>query len=437
MPKLSFKLRHAKGNAASIIIVYNYGKEKRLRYATKYRVQNKKNWNANTERVKNVIEELDRVEINGKLDQLQLAINSFYGNRVIKEGKELTDDLLKDVCDKVLGRKQVEDEVEKLELLEFYKWYIDFYQKNPLMSSGKVLAKGTASTYKNSRKILKRFNEEQNYRISFEKIGQKFYRDFLKWLHEKDYSTNYIGTQIKNLKTILNASLELEHHDNREHLKKYFKKPYEEVNHVYLTPDELENIYNVELKNIKPIKISKSLYLTPEQLDTARDLFLISANTGLRVSDFNRLAKNNIIEAEGKKFIQIVIKKTQKPVTVPLKTMVINILNKRNGHPPKKMPEQHINYAIKEVARLAKVDSDEILERTEGGIKKQISKKKYELIGNHSARRSYSSNAYLAGVPIQDIMLTTGHKNERTFLLYVKASSLQRAIKTATHPFFN
>lgn len=437
MAKLSFKLRNAKGNAASIIIVYNYGKDKRLRYATKYRVQNKKNWNPITQRVKNVIEELDRVEINSKLDKLQLAINSFYGDRVIKESKELTDDLLKDVCDEVLGRKKAETGVQKLELLPFYKWYIEFYQKNPLMSTSRVLSEGTAKTYNNAYNILLRFNKELNYRLSYHKIGQKFYRDFLQWLQHEQYSANYIGTQIKILKTMLNASLELEHHNNSEHLKKYFKKPSEIVNHISLSPDEINKLFEVDLSNVKPIKISDSLYLTQTQLNKARDLFLISANTGLRVSDFNRLKRKNIIERDGRKFIQIVTKKTGQPVTVPLKKMVLDILEKREGNPPSRMTEQHINYAIKEVAKLAGIDSDEKIKRTIGGVTKEISQKKYDLISNHTARRTYATNAFLAGVPVQDIMVTTGHKTERIFNNYIKANDLQRALKTATHPFFD
>ncbi|WP_283637062.1 tyrosine-type recombinase/integrase [Aquaticitalea lipolytica] len=437
MAKLTFKLREAKNNSASIMLVFNYGKEKRLRYATGFRVQNKKNWDASKMRIKNVIEELDRVYVNNKLNDLNSAIEKEYAKRTIEEGKEVTNDYIKDVCDNVLGKRDIDNNIEKLELLPFYKWFIDNYQKNPLMTSSKPLSKGTAKTYTNAYKLLKQFNKEFTYRLSYEKIGQKFYRDYLKWLQTKHYTANYIGTQIKVLKTMLNASLELEHHNNREHLKKYFSKPTEEVNHIYLNPDELQALFKVDVSNIKPIKISKSLYLTPEQLDNARDLFLISANTGLRVSDFNRLKLKNIIETDGRKFIQIITKKTQNPVTIPVNTMVNNILKKRDGHPPKRMTDQHINYAIKEVAKLAEINSIETIERTIGGVKKSTEYKKYELISNHSARRSYSTNAFLAGVPIQDIMMSTGHKTEKIFKNYVKASDLQRAIKTSSHPFFD
>ena len=43
------------------------------------------------------------------------------------------------------------------------------------------------------------------------------------------------------------------------------------------------------------------------------------------------------------------------------------------------------------------------------------------LIGStHTARRSFSTNEYLAGTPTLTIMAITGHKTEKAFLRYIK-----------------
>ena len=100
MSKLTFKLRDAKNNAASILLVFNYGKEKRLRYATGFRIQNKKNWDSTKMRIKNVIEELDRVYVNNKLNDLHAAIEKEYAkNRDQREKrlKERIDNLEKEI----------------------------------------------------------------------------------------------------------------------------------------------------------------------------------------------------------------------------------------------------------------------------------------------------------------------------------------------------
>ena len=116
--------------------------------------------------------------------------------------------------------------------------------------------------------------------------------------------------------------------------------------------------------------------------------------------------------------------------------MVNAILKKRGGKLPAKMPDQHINYAIKEIGKLAEIDSQETKTITKGGKKVIINLKKYDLIKSHTARRSFCTNAYLSGMPTADIMEITTHKSEKIFKNYIKANDLQRAQKIRKHKFF-
>ena len=61
---------------------------------------------------------------------------------------------------------------------------------------------------------------------------------------------------------------------------------------------------------------------------------------------------------------------------------------------------------------------------------------KYDLIKNHTARRSFCTNAYIAGMSTLDIMAISGHSSEKTFLNYIKISADERAVKIAENPFF-
>jgi site-specific recombinase XerD len=61
---------------------------------------------------------------------------------------------------------------------------------------------------------------------------------------------------------------------------------------------------------------------------------------------------------------------------------------------------------------------------------------KYELISTHTARRSFATNAYKAGVPTLSIMKITGHTKESTFLKYIKVSAEENADMLKNHPFF-
>ena len=61
---------------------------------------------------------------------------------------------------------------------------------------------------------------------------------------------------------------------------------------------------------------------------------------------------------------------------------------------------------------------------------------KYMLVKTHTARRSFCTNAYLAGVPVIDIMAISTHTTESSFMRYIKVTKEQQADRMAQHPFF-
>lgn len=85
---------------------------------------------------------------------------------------------------------------------------------------------------------------------------------------------------------------------------------------------------------------------------------------------------------------------------------------------------------------MAEIDGIESTTRSKGGIKENKHVPKYELIKTHTARRSFCINAYLAGVPIIDIMAISTHTTESSFMKYIKVAKEQQADRMALHPFF-
>jgi len=61
---------------------------------------------------------------------------------------------------------------------------------------------------------------------------------------------------------------------------------------------------------------------------------------------------------------------------------------------------------------------------------------KYELIGTHTARRSFATNAYLAGMPTLLIMSITGHTKIEMLMKYICVGNRELAEQAANHPFF-
>jgi len=58
-------------------------------------------------------------------------------------------------------------------------------------------------------------------------------------------------------------------------------------------------------------------------------------------------------------------------------------------------------------------------------------------ISTHTGRRSFCTNTYNAGIPPHQIMTIYGHKSEKVFFNYIKASVKRKAVQIAGHPFFN
>ncbi|MDA9343559.1 site-specific integrase [Algibacter sp.] len=437
MAKLTYILRQGKTKSATIQLFFNYGTEKRLRYSTGLKILDSKNWDEEKMRIKNVAAEVHKNKVNNRLTEIQGFVETLYTD-YITNGTNLNNDILKSELDIFLNRvKPTEQEtIYHLELLPFFNWFIEHYQKTPLVSTGQPMKKGTAKTYRNSYTILKKYNDTVS-KLTYGSIDIEFYDNFLKFTNDNNYSLNYIGTTIKILKTIMNASFEKGFHSNLDFKKRYFKKPSEEVYNIYLSTYELQKIHELDFSNFTPKKINDDFVITSDKLEVARDLFLIAANTGLRVSDFNNLKSKNIILDKNQRYISIITQKNSKRLTIPINSIVKTILDTRNGNPPSKMPEQHINYCLKEIGELAEINDPIKKSITRGGKKEVKTYNKYELITNHTGRRSFCTNAYKSGMPTIDIMAISGHSTEKVFYNYIKVDDLERAEKISKHKFFN
>lgn len=433
--KTVFKPRVGKGKGGIIQLNFNYGTNKRFRYSTGLNIENLNNWDFQKCRIKNVISEPHKAIINNKLNLLQTELEREFINWSVADKNEVNNQILKEFCDRFFD-KSLEEKEKHYEFLPFYEWYIKTYTNNPLPTTGRPMAHSTKKTYTNSYNLIKRF-ATTNYELEYNKITKEFYYDFLDWLFDQDYSNSYIGTQIKVLKTMMEASLELDFHQNRIHRKKFFKKPSSESDSIYLNELELEKIHRKSFVNHRTIILNNGVKLTADKLERAKDIFLISSFTGLRIGDTKRLNSNHIISLKGKEYFQLKTNKTNHPLSIPIHPIVKDILNKRHGELPERIPDQHINYALKKIGELAGIEEEFEKKVTKGGVVKSNIFKKYELICTHTGRRSFCTNAYHAGVVVQDIMTISGHRTEKSFMLYLKLGESQKAEKIGEHPFFN
>lgn len=279
----------------------------------------------------------------------------------------------------------------------------------------------TLASYRVLKGLLNEYHTATGNPIDYDAYSLTFYNSFKIWLTNRGLSLNYVGCLLKNLKILLKLAHADGLHTNTIFQHRDFKKFSEDVDSVYLSDDELTTIFTLNLTQ------------TPG-LDRARDLFLIGCYTGLRFSDFSELRPENI--THNGRTLTCRTQKTAERVVIPLNSKVRAILDKYDGVPPKPISNQRLNEHLKELGKKAGLTERIEITRTEGGSRKTRYVEKWELVGTHTARRSFATNAYLAKVDPVQIMKITGHRSEKMLLRYIKVSSEQNAMLLLDHAHF-
>ncbi len=133
--------------------------------------------------------------------------------------------------------------------------------------------------------------------------------------------------------------------------------------------------------------------------------------------------------------LKVRTEKTDEEVIIPLHTVAKSILDKYSGT-PRLISNQKFNQYIKEVCRIVGLTDLVTLTRTCGGKKVKTTNEKCDVVSSHTARRSFATNAYKAGVPTLAIMAITGHRTEKVFLKYIKVTKEEHASLASQHDFF-
>lgn len=276
----------------------------------------------------------------------------------------------------------------------------------------------------------------QNNPLDWSDIHIDFFRDFVNWFNEKNYSQNTIAHHIKTLKTIMKQGKEDKKHNNLEFQRSAFKVESVEVDTIYLNEDELKKIYNLDLTQVKE-DYDIDLVELPG-LDAARDVFLIGCWTCQRFSDYSRINKVNV--QDGRRVIKLIQVKTGNKCVIPVRAELDTVLKKyeiaKDEYQLPKTFEQKLNKRIKTVCRLAGITELIEITKIKGGKKVTAKYPKYKLVSSHTARRSGISNLYNAGVPSLFIMKLSGHRTEREFMKYLRLTEDEIAKKLSEYDYF-
>jgi integrase len=406
MATIKFFLR-TEQNKAPIYLKFTIGRGKQYTRKTG-KIINPKDWSTTTSLPKQ--NEANNKLLSNSLKDLEAEVLNKYNTDYTKG--EIIDGYW---LEKKIKEFYNQDEKQKsIELItDYIEHYISLAHIKPNGKGGIGLSKSRINDFKLLSKLIKKF--QGNKRYSIKDVNLNFKNEFTKWaLDKENYSKGYTGRTLGTLKTMcLDAEMNgLEVSPQLRNVSG-FKAKNEYV--IYLTPSELEQIEKADLKH--------------NYLNNARKFLLLGCQIGQRGGDLLELTEKNFITRNGLEVIELIQQKTAKRVTIPVLPKTKEII--ADGL-PKKISLQKFNDYIKEVCKIAKIDT--ITEgkkfNKDSNRKEQGKFPKYELVSSHICRRSMATNLF-GILPTQLIMQITQHSTESMLMQYICKSGIDYAQQIA------
>lgn len=209
---------------------------------------------------------------------------------------------------------------------------------------------------------------------------------------EKDLCQNTLIRYMKALKKITNRCLANDWIQKDPFAGIKFRE--EPTEPEFLTLEEVDRIYNC----------------TPgsKRLEVIRDMFLMSAFTGLAFTDVSQLTEDHIIiDNDGNKWIRKPRQKTKQMSNIPLLDVPLSIIEKYQGDPKAKkkgvlLPvpcNQVMNRYLKEIATICNINKH---------------------LTMHTARHTYATLCLSQGVSLKNVSKMLGHTSVKMTERYAR-----------------
>lgn len=270
---------------------------------------------------------------------------------------------------------------------------------------------GTKKSRRNTLKHLRAYHEATHpgRPLSWEALTREYLESFRGWLvTEAGLSTATTNKQLNTLRTFLEWGRDAGKITASVRLGKL--KEEQDGGKMYLAPEAIDALCALDLKDGER---------------DARDWFVIACGTGIRVSDLLALSRANLIATQGKAYAYEITHrqgKTKKVVSIPLVVpQAVQTLERLGWQFPQPRTQPYLNRTIKELARRAGLNAPTEELHPDGRPKMQ-----HEAITMHTGRRSFATNAYIAGIPLDAIRAITGHSDIRTLEIYLRQTDEEK-----------
>ena len=248
--------------------------------------------------------------------------------------------------------------------------------------------------------------------ILVKEVNLQFLEKYKMWMFGKGYSTNYVGKNIANFRTVCRDAFKNDIETSTQ--VKNFKGVSESKE-----PQDIIVLSEMEQESIKKAVLAR------EALINARKWLLLGCLIGQRAGDLLSITENNIKEISGAKIIELKQQKTGKLVAIPLLPKAIEIIE---SGMPYKISLSRFNEYIKDVCKEAELNTPTKWRKKETQGEPSVIKvsPKHEAVSSHICRRSFATNFY-GRIPTPILMNITAHGTERMFLSYIGKTTYDNA----------
>lgn len=355
-------------------------------------------------------------------------INNTICNKKLLELKSQFEEFKRYLCDNPsklencweLLRKYIykDSDMRKTKKINAIHWLRDAIANDKtIKTSGEHKGASTMETY---LIVLKDFNnfllEKGREVIGFEDINLALIKEYETYLFnkkvkgERTTATSTVGNKCVQLISIIKRAEPYNLIDIHEAKLDKYTKPKSrqgDENEISLSEEDINKIHSLKLSGKEEV---------------VRDVFILQCWTGQRFSDMLSLNKGIVKDTDNGQILEIVQTKRTHRVAIPLFPIALEILKKYNFNLPEISKNTMLRY-LKIIGFKAGLTEDHIVTEDRGGKVTNSIKQRWELIGTHTARRSYISNMLKRGYDSHLLMKITGHTTEEAFKRYVKVRS--------------
>ncbi len=285
--------------------------------------------------------------------------------------------------------------------------------------------KGTKTRYQKIRNTLERFEESKKYKLTFNRIDEKFYSEFTDYsLITLKHVNNTFLRNVVYIRTFMNWAV-----TNKYTYNDKFKNFNKNESGKDIIKESITSKIALKLEDLN--KIINHKFKT-KSYERVMDVFVFQCVTGMRYGELSFVTKSNVTETH------IVVKEEKgvfkDPRNIPLTTISKYILSKYDYQLPLIANQKQNDYLKK---AFEEMEFDNKIEKTinRGREIERSEDFYYNHITTHTARRTFITMMKRQGKSDKLIASISGHKDLATLNKYYQVDDEQT--KEAMDAVFN